>query len=113
MSTESELYEKIGGTLYNSSPENAKTIFLDAELSPEGDHVKFIFEYIDDAGNEDCFDPEDDDADNELMDYLIQLRDYYVANNLTNGRPAWHSCRVTLDVEEMKFAIEFRYDDEQ
>jgi len=41
----------------------------------------------------------------------VKLRHYYIENNLTNGRPAWHGCEVTLDVEKMKLSIDFRYDD--
>ncbi|EKP4478779.1 hypothetical protein U5R87_004277 [Cronobacter dublinensis] len=111
MSTENELYLCIGHSLYSAAPDNAKTVLLDAELSPESDHAMFSFDYIDNAGKKNWFTPESAKTDSELMDCLVKLRHYYIENNLTNGRPAWHGCEVTLDVEKMKLSIDFRYDD--
>ncbi|OVZ94939.1 hypothetical protein CBW54_00550 [Yersinia kristensenii] len=113
MSIENDLYVRIGGALYNEAPENARIILLNAELSPENDHAKFLFDYVDNEGNKDWFSPENPQTDSELMDCLIQLRNYYVENNLTNDRPAWHSCEVTFDVEHMKLSIEFQYDEQE
>jgi hypothetical protein len=111
MATENELYLRIGQALYSSAPADAQKILLDAELSPENDHVKFLFDYINTSGKKDWFNPSSGKVDSELMDCLVELRKYYVENNLTNGRPAWHGCEVTLDVERMKLGIEFRYED--
>ncbi|CNJ74408.1 hypothetical protein [Yersinia aldovae] len=111
MSIENDLYVRIGGVLYNEAPEKAKVILLNAELSPENDHAKLLFDYVDNEGNKDWFSPENPQTDSELMDCLIQLRNYYVENDLTNGRPAWRSCEVKLNVENMKLSIDFQYDE--
>ncbi|MDC9623074.1 hypothetical protein PSI22_15875 [Xenorhabdus sp. XENO-7] len=111
MSKENELYTRIGRSLYAAAPESAKIIVLEAELSAEDDHVKFMFDYVDELGNKSWFEPNSSQTDSELMDCLVELRKYYVENNLTNDHPAWHSCEVKLDVEQMKLNIEFKYED--
>lgn len=110
MSSEQEIYQKIGQILLNAGPDEAKKIIVRAEPFPEGDGCKYEFDYVDAAGELDWFSP-DGRATGDLTDIIVELRTYYVENNLTNGRPAWLSCEVTLDVERMKLGIEFRYAD--
>ncbi|AWF62245.1 hypothetical protein PA257_0052 [Pseudomonas aeruginosa] len=40
---------------------------------------------------------------------LVQLRDYFSANNLTAGEGGWSGCVIKLHVDEMKFGIAFNY----
>lgn len=106
-----EIYKDIGTVLYSIAPDKAKKIIMRAELSPENDHCEYEYDYLDDddktqwltAGGR---------ANTDILHYLVELRNYYIENNLTNGRPAWHGCEVTLDVKKMKLNIDFRYDDQ-
>jgi len=43
----------------------------------------------------------------DLKKLLVELRTYYIENNLTNGQSGCYG----LDVERMKLGIEFRYTD--
>ncbi|WP_145593871.1 hypothetical protein [Yersinia aleksiciae] len=110
MSNEQDIYQKIAQILINAGPDKAKKIILRAEPFLEGDGCKYEFDYVDAAGNLDWFDP-DGRAMRDLTKLIVELRTYYVENNLTNGRPAWRGCEVTLDVERVKLGIEFRYED--
>jgi hypothetical protein len=110
VSNEQEIYQNIGQILINAGPDDAKKIIVRAEPFPEGDGCKYEFDYVDPTGKVNWFDP-DGRAMRDLTKLIVELRTYYVENNLTNGRPAWHGCEVTLDVERMKLGIEFRYED--
>lgn len=109
-SRDDELYSEIGRILFESAPEDAQMIFLDAELSPENDHAKFLYDYADSNGTKTWFLPGSSAADSLLLDKLVQLRKFYIEQNLTNGRPVWHGCIVTVDLEKMKINLEYRYD---
>ena len=108
-SRDDELYSEIGRILFESAPENAKMIFLDAELSPEGDHAKFLYDYINTKGKKTWFLPGTPATDRLLLDKLVELRRYYAVNDLTSGKPAWHGCLVTVDLENMKINLDYRY----
>ena len=45
-----------------------------------------------------------------MLNYLVKLRQYSIDNNLTNGLPAWVGCIVTVDIENTKIDIEFKYE---
>lgn len=109
-SRDNELYSEIGRILFESAPENAQIILLDAELSPEDDHAKFLYDYVDTKGEQTWFLPGTPATDRLLLEKLVELKKYYVANNLTNGKPAWHGCLVTVDLEKMKINLDYRYD---
>ena len=109
-SRDDELYSEIGRILFESAPENAQIILLDAELSPEDDHAKFLYDYVDTKGVKTWFLPGTPATDSLLLERLVELRKYFVANNLTNGKPAWHGCLVTVDLEKMKINLDHRYD---
>ncbi|MER2475088.1 hypothetical protein ABR965_22765, partial [Photorhabdus laumondii] len=107
--TDDEIYSRIGKVLYEAAPENAIKIFLDAELSPENDHAKFLFDYVDNLGEKKWFVPNSPDVDGKLIETLVELRKYYIENNLTNGLPAWSGCEITVDLDKMKINIDFKY----
>ncbi|WP_232240988.1 hypothetical protein [Serratia plymuthica] len=109
-SRDDELYSDIGRILFESAPEDAQIILLDAELSPEDDHAKFLYDYVDGKGEKTWFLPGTPATDSLLLGKLVELRKYYVEHNLTNGLPAWHGCLVTVDLENMKINLQYRYD---
>ena len=110
MNNEQEIHQKIGQVLINSGPDDAQKIIVRAEPFPEGDGCTYEFDYIDPTGKLDWFDP-DGRAMRDLTKLLVQLRNYHVENNLTNGRPAWSGCEITFDIEKMKLGIDFKYQD--
>ncbi|WP_336768944.1 hypothetical protein [Pantoea endophytica] len=110
VSRDDELYSEIGRILFESAPENAQVILLDAELSPEDDHARFLYDYVDTKGVKTWFLPETPATDSLLLERLVELKRYFVANNLTNGKPAWRGCLVTVDLEKMKINLDYRYD---
>ncbi|WP_338883097.1 MULTISPECIES: hypothetical protein [Xenorhabdus] len=111
MVSDDELYSEIGRILYESAPDNAQKILLDVELSPENDHAKFLYDYIDEDGSKKWFLPPSPKTYDDVIENLIMLRKYYAENNLTNGQPVWYGCLVTVDLEKMKINIDFKYEE--
>ncbi|KRP65229.1 hypothetical protein TX23_26660 [Pseudomonas paralactis] len=102
-------YEKIGQLLIDAGPSDAKKIIARAELFAEGDGGSYEFDYFNKAGDLNWFDP-DGRAVGDLTELLVQLRSHFVMNGLCAGEKAWSGCVVTLDVENIKINIEFKYD---
>lgn len=111
MRTDQEIYNDIGSILLSIVPENASKIIMRAELSPEGDHCKCEFDYINtDTGDTDWFSA-GAQANGDLFDLLVELRNYFVDNFKSQEKPFWHGCEVTVDVKTLKINIDFKYDD--
>lgn len=111
MRTDQEIFNDIGSILLSVAPEGASKVIMRAELSPENDHCKCEFDYIDtNKGNVDWFSA-GARANGDLFDLLVELRNYFVANFKSQETPFWHSCEVTVDVETLKINIDFKYDD--
>lgn len=106
--TDQDIYQEIGLLLVDAGPSDAQKLMVRAELFPEGDGGKYEFDYIDEAGELKWFDP-DGRAVGDLTGLLVQLREYFVTNNLIAGVGVWNGCEICLIVEEMKFGIEFTY----
>lgn len=106
---EQVLYQKIGQLLVDAGPPDAQKIIARADIFPEGDGGRYEFDYFDKSGDQNWFDP-DGRAVGDLTDLLVQLRGYFFANNLCAGGQVWSGCVVTLNVEEMKLSVEFKYD---
>ena len=106
---EQRLYEKIGQLLIDAGPSDAKKIIARAELFAEGDGGSYEFDYFDKAGDLNWFDP-DGRAVGDLTDLLVQLRRCFVLNGLCTDEKSWSGCTVSLDVENIKVNIEFKYD---
>lgn len=109
-SHDNELYSEIGRILFESAPEDAQTILLDAELSAENDHAKFLYDYVNKRGEKTWFLPGTPATDGLLLDKLVELRRFYIKQDVTVGQSAWHGCLVTVDLEKMKINFEYRYD---
>lgn len=102
------IYQKIGQLLVNAGPSNAARIVVRAEIFPEDDGGKYEFDYLDETGDLDWFDP-DGRAVSELTDLLVQLKYYFKSEGLTQRASGWTNAVITLDVKEMKISIEFDY----
>ena len=109
MEIKNNIYNNIGLILVNASPKNATKVIVRAELHADEDTCKYEFDYIDNNGQMDWFDP-DGRAVGDLTDELIKLKHYFIDNNLTNGKPIWHGCEVIVDLEKNKIHVDFKYD---
>jgi len=104
------LHSKIGQLLVYAGPENAKKITVRAKLPLDGESCEYEYDYIDQADREDWFVP-DKLASHDLRLLLVRMRCFYIQNNMTNGKPAWTSCEITVDIPEEKISMKLQYDD--
>ena len=102
------LYQKIGQLLVDAGPADAQKLIVRAELFSEADGGNYEFDYVNRLGDLNWFDP-DGRAVGDLTELLVELREYYVENKLTAGEPVWTGCVISLDVNEMRFGVEFVY----
>lgn len=104
-----KIYERIGQLLINCGPLDAKKIIVRAELFDEGDGGSYEFDYLNEKGDFNWFDP-DGRAVGDLTDLLVELKHYFNMNEMYMGRKRWSECVITLDVERIKIGIKFKYD---
>lgn len=110
MLSEDEIYKNIALILIREAPEDASRVILDAQLSREGDHCKFLFDYINASGQKHWFSPRNAKTDSELMDNLIDLRNIFIERRLDSGRDGWLGCVIDLDVIAPKIKVDFNYE---
>ncbi|WP_392558684.1 hypothetical protein [Orbus mooreae] len=106
---QTDLYNEIGQILVSSGPEDAKNIIMIANLYPEGDVCEYEFNYISISNQEYEYEPLGR-ATTDLRKALVKLRQYFIDNNLTNDQPIWTDCMATVDIENSKISIEFKYE---
>lgn len=109
MISDQDLYNKIGQILFNISPDNTKTVIMQAKVWPQGDASEFKFNYITNDQKSGWLDPDGNIID-DLHNLLKKLKQYTLDNNLTNGQPIWTGCIVTIDIENAKINVEFKYE---
>ncbi|MBP2837063.1 hypothetical protein [Dickeya parazeae] len=102
--------QRIGQILYDCGPKNAHKIIVRAEVFPENDGGKYEFDYLDENGELDWFSP-DGQAVADLTDALVAYKTFFLDNNLTNGKPIWSRCEITVDIPEEKINISLQYGD--
>lgn len=107
--TYDELINKIGQLIFNSSPDGAKKVIAQLEFTPEMDVCTFLFDFYN-KNNELKWYMPDSDITSPLSDKVKELRQYCIDNNLTNNQPAWIGCIVTVDIENAKISIDFKYE---
>ncbi len=109
MTKEDQILNQLGSILINSGPDKAKKLIMHAEPNAEGDVCKYKFYYVNKCNEQHDYDP-DGIAEIDILDILVELRKYYLDNNLSNGEPIWVGCIVEVDVEKSKINIEFKYE---
>jgi len=110
MTSDNEIYQSIGEILLAIAPENATVVYLDAQVSPEGDHGKMLFDYDIEGGDTQWFTPESGRVSRDLLLQLVKLRAFFAQNNLFEQGKPWRGCRIKLDLRTAKFSADFRYD---
>ena len=101
--------QKIGQILFDCGPCDAKKIIVRAEIFSEDDGGTYEFDYLDENGGLDWFDP-DGRAIADLTDALIAYKKFFLENNLTNSKPIWSKCEINVDIPEEKIGINLQYD---
>ncbi|CVB12589.1 hypothetical protein DMW62_27625 [Serratia marcescens] len=105
-----DIEQKIGQILFDCGPRNAQKIIVRAKVFSDNDGGTYEFDYLDENGDLDWFDP-DGRAVADLTDALVAYKQFFVENNLTNGKTIWSKCEITVDIPEEKISIRFQYDD--
>ncbi|MCO7620094.1 hypothetical protein [Pseudomonas guariconensis] len=110
MSVDDEIYQGIGEVLVAISPADAEVVLVEAELSPEGDHCKLLFDYLDLSGTKQWFLPSSVKVDSDLLHLFVRLRNFFESYGLyAEGKP-WKVCIVELCLRSMKIKIDFKYE---
>ncbi|HEN3637551.1 TPA: hypothetical protein U5E40_002178 [Yersinia enterocolitica] len=105
-----DLHNKIGQLLIDAGPIDADKIIARARLPLDGESCEYEYDYIDQKGEKGWFVP-DKVASYDLRLLLVKMRNFYIQNNMTNGKPAWIGCEIAIDIPEEKISISLQYDD--
>ncbi|MBK4717132.1 MULTISPECIES: antitoxin YezG family protein [Tenebrionibacter/Tenebrionicola group] len=105
-----DFHNRIGQLLIDAGPSDAHKIIARAKLPLDGESCEYEYDYVDQEGKDDWFVP-DKLASHDLRLLLVKMRDFYIQNNMTNGRPAWTACEIIIDIPAEKINISFQYDD--
>lgn len=105
-----DLHNQIAQLLVDAGPAEAKKIIARAKLALDGETCEYEYDYADQQDNEDWFVP-DKLASYHLRLLLVKLRDYYIQNNMTNGKVPWTGCDITVDIPAEKISISVKYDE--
>lgn len=109
MSDLDDLHNKIGQLLVDAGPAEAKKIIARAKLALDGESCEYEYDYVDQQDNLDWFVP-DKLASYHLRLLLVNLRDYYIQNNMMQGKAPWTGCDITVEIPAEKISISFKYD---
>ena len=104
-----DLYNRIGQILVNSYPDDAVKIITKIEIVEENDVATYVFIYFDNKNNRKQFVP-DPKVTNDIFHTMLELKKYFLDNNLTNGKPIWVGCIVEIDIKNSKIDFEFKYE---
>ena len=104
-----DLYNKIGQILVMSCPDDAVKIVTGIEIAQENDAAGYYFNYYDNKNNRKQFVP-DPQVTNDIFHSMLELKKYFLDNNLTNGKPIWVGCIVEIDIKNSKINFEFKYE---
>ena len=107
--TDDEIYRSVGQILYDISPSAAQQVIVDAQITPENDHCKLLFDYIGQDGKKQWFLPPSARVDSDLFDLLVKLKAFFASKNLyPEGKP-WTGCIIMFSVEKTSIKFDFKY----
>ena len=104
-----DLYNKIGQILVMSCPDDAVKIVTGIQIAKENDVASYYFNYFDNKNNKKEFKPVSKARD-DIFYTMLELKKYFIDNNLTNGKPIWAGCIVEIDIKNSKINFEFKYE---
>ena len=104
-----DLYNKIGQILVISCPDDAVKIVTGIQISTENDVAAYFFNYFDNKNNKKEFKPVSKARD-DIFQTMLEIKKYFLDNNLTNGEPIWTGCIVEIDIKNSKINFEFKYE---
>ncbi|MFC0181011.1 hypothetical protein [Thorsellia kenyensis] len=107
---DSQLYNEIASVLFQSSTAECIKICMLLRLSADSKHSKTEAFGFDTDGNEISFLV--DDSFGNMHDLAVELKNYFLENNLTNGMPGWRYLWVEVDVVNNKVKFDFAYDED-
>lgn len=103
-----DLYRRIAQIVFSCGPQGAQALYVSAELFTDGEGGQYQFNYLDETGEIDWFEP-DAEAIGDLTEALKAFQAYFVERNLTEGKPVWNRCLVTINVPEESISIDVQY----
>ena len=104
-----DLYNKIGQILVMSCPNDAVKIVTGIQIAKENDAASYYFNYYDNKNNKKEFKPVSKARD-DIFYTMLEIKKYFIDNNLTNGEPIWAGCIVEIDIKNSKINFEFKYE---
>ena len=104
-----DLYNKIGQILVMSCPNDAVKIVTGIQIAKENDAASYYFHYFDNKNNKKEFKPVSKARD-DIFYTMLEIKKYFLDNNLTNGEPIWAGCIVEIDIKNSKINFEFKYE---
>lgn len=110
MSEIDALHNKIGQILVDSGPTDAEKMVVRVDLPLDGDMYEYKFNYYDASKDKGWFVP-DKNAIRDLRLTLLEMRQFFVDKDMTNGHPPWVGCEITIDLVNSKINISLDYGD--
>ena len=109
MRSDDDVYLDVSSILTGISPPSADRLTMRARLAPESDVCDFEVDVIRKDGGVEWLSPDGKSLES-LMKLIVELRNWYVSNGLTNGRPPWNACEFSLDVASQRLSVGFLYE---
>ncbi len=103
-----DLYRRIAQIVFSCGPQGARELIVQAELFADEEGGQYQFNYLDETGEPDWFEP-DAQAIGDLTLALKAFQQYFVDNDMTDGKPVWNSCSVVINVPEESISIDVHY----
>lgn len=106
-----DFYNEIGQVLVSICPDNSRKIIMKFASTAKEDVFTYQYFYYVSADRV-SFLPEES-IEQDLKVLFLNLKKFFIDNNLTNGLPAWLGCEVSVDLEKMKIHFDMKYTEEE
>ncbi|QDY43883.1 hypothetical protein [Candidatus Pantoea soli] len=100
-----DLYRRIAQIIFSCGPEGAQALMVQAELPADEEGGEYQFNYLDEQGEPDWFEP-DVQAIGDLTMALKEFQQYFIDHDLTEGKPVWTHCAIVINVAEESISID-------